>query len=745
MGMRPSKEFYNEAPSHNTREEFIHAKEVALPAGRSARRPHRESMRLARPDRAFAYVTATPPKETPAGKGGLILGDAILSLGGARHLRDLQPVLASSVGTSVPVRVCEASGSVVTKTIVPASWDAENPGSLLGCQIISSVPAGHPALKSQTAITPLGAARGKAAGCVQHATSQPCGPSDSCWPRFGLATTALLQLGLLIGVTLPRHSDTFTVHLSQVRVLQYGLGVLFLPAALVAAPLRYQLVNGRWQPIDPASLACSSRPPFEAGRRSLSTSRLGVKTGVAEARNADVDAGLAEAAQARVESRLTESGVVGAEREGRAEAQIGVEAVAAEAAEVAAVVAAKVPAEVTAVDQPRAGGEEKAGEPAAVDGALLDAVEMDWGGDPDPVSETTNVFRPRPSPPPQPSPPSPAPPPPSASPRPPSPSPPSPALPPPSPSPSPRPPSPPPASPNSPAPPPPASAPPPTPPTPAGVLEVMSRSAGSAVPGGSAVEQAPEARVAALEKKVAALASRLLAPPAPAQRHHAAHVSSREPQESPPPALARATPLPPLADSRAADTPAIGWSVGAGRLVSLHFHDAVRSTLLAATLLSVPSACGLALALSGRAALSHSRPRALAQDWPGTAETGRALGLLVQPLRRRVLLAHVTCRARPNAALRLLLYLSGGDGGEWSLCPSDPKLMKTSMHPHPLSAPPLGARPSILGMRAACGAARGAGRSCHRGGCARCHAGCVARGGTGVRERDAAWDAAALL
>ena len=70
-------------------------------SARSARRPHRESMRLARPDRAFAYVTATPPKETPAGKGGLILGDAILSLGGARHLRDLQPVLASSVGSSV--------------------------------------------------------------------------------------------------------------------------------------------------------------------------------------------------------------------------------------------------------------------------------------------------------------------------------------------------------------------------------------------------------------------------------------------------------------------------------------------------------------------------------------------------------------------------------------------------------------------------------------------------------------------
>eukprot|EP00965_Chrysotila_dentata_P199636 6179508-Pleurochrysis_carterae.AAC.2 len=72
--------------------------------------------------RAFAYVTATPSALTPAGRGGLVLGDAIVQLGGATHLREVQAELDACAGRPVPVLVVDARGRFIRKHVVPAPW-----------------------------------------------------------------------------------------------------------------------------------------------------------------------------------------------------------------------------------------------------------------------------------------------------------------------------------------------------------------------------------------------------------------------------------------------------------------------------------------------------------------------------------------------------------------------------------------------------------------------------------------------
>ena len=74
--------------------------------------------------RPFAYVNQQPLPETPAGCAGLTVGDALLSLGSARHLRDVQAVLVANVGRPVPVLCVDARGRYIRKQIVPRTWDA---------------------------------------------------------------------------------------------------------------------------------------------------------------------------------------------------------------------------------------------------------------------------------------------------------------------------------------------------------------------------------------------------------------------------------------------------------------------------------------------------------------------------------------------------------------------------------------------------------------------------------------------
>jgi hypothetical protein len=161
-------------------------------------------MAVARP---FAYVTVTPPPETPAGAGGLEQGDAILSLGAAHHLRDVQAVLLAHIDEPVPVRVVTESGRRLTKTIVPGQWNPEAPASLLGCAMTNQLPAGHPALRLGRSYAPSDAptrvsrsSEVKTEGSWARAAPAPCGPSTSCWPRFCLAAAAVLHLLILLAI-----------------------------------------------------------------------------------------------------------------------------------------------------------------------------------------------------------------------------------------------------------------------------------------------------------------------------------------------------------------------------------------------------------------------------------------------------------------------------------------------------------------------------------------------------------------
>jgi len=82
--------------------------------------------------RPFAYVDSTPQPSTPAALAGVRRGDALVRIGEAAHLRDVQGVLEGQRLLPVPALVIEASGGFVKKWIVPHSWDPDTPGSLLG-------------------------------------------------------------------------------------------------------------------------------------------------------------------------------------------------------------------------------------------------------------------------------------------------------------------------------------------------------------------------------------------------------------------------------------------------------------------------------------------------------------------------------------------------------------------------------------------------------------------------------------
>ena len=99
--------------------------------------------------RPFAVVDKDPMPKTPAHAAGLRRGDAILKIGDAEHLRDVQAQLQASLGAPVAALVIDARGRFL-KFVVPHVWDEWAPQSLLGCQMSDSCPADlqptHPAL-----------------------------------------------------------------------------------------------------------------------------------------------------------------------------------------------------------------------------------------------------------------------------------------------------------------------------------------------------------------------------------------------------------------------------------------------------------------------------------------------------------------------------------------------------------------------------------------------------------------------
>lgn len=94
--------------------------------------------------RPFGVVTQDPSPATPAGKAGLAVGDALLSFGTARHLRDVQAELAANIGTPVVVMLVDQAGRHMRKFVVPHAWDPSAPKSLLGCQMSNQFGAAGP-------------------------------------------------------------------------------------------------------------------------------------------------------------------------------------------------------------------------------------------------------------------------------------------------------------------------------------------------------------------------------------------------------------------------------------------------------------------------------------------------------------------------------------------------------------------------------------------------------------------------
>ena len=56
----------------------------------------------------FAYVSIQPSMRTPAGQGGMMLGDAILKMGDACHLKDVQNTLVANRDVRIPVQCVDA-------------------------------------------------------------------------------------------------------------------------------------------------------------------------------------------------------------------------------------------------------------------------------------------------------------------------------------------------------------------------------------------------------------------------------------------------------------------------------------------------------------------------------------------------------------------------------------------------------------------------------------------------------------
>ena len=105
----------------------------------------------------FAFVEETPIVGSPACKAGLLAGDAILRFGAATCLEDLTGEIVD--GKAVRVSVVEAaSGKTVSRIVVPCVYDANQPHSLLGCQVADQCPERfmpHPAVEDEWEVTAL--------------------------------------------------------------------------------------------------------------------------------------------------------------------------------------------------------------------------------------------------------------------------------------------------------------------------------------------------------------------------------------------------------------------------------------------------------------------------------------------------------------------------------------------------------------------------------------------------------------
>ena len=128
----------------------------------------------------------------------------------AGHLRDVQGVLTTSVGTPVAVLCVDAAGRYCRKYVVPAQWDPSAPKSLLGCQMSNQCPADHPAIRAaaRSARRAPGSAPARTAPLGSKSPSPGLqAPERACCARCALIVASMLQLCLVVAIFgLPRVS-----------------------------------------------------------------------------------------------------------------------------------------------------------------------------------------------------------------------------------------------------------------------------------------------------------------------------------------------------------------------------------------------------------------------------------------------------------------------------------------------------------------------------------------------------------
>ena len=156
----------------------------------------------------FAYVDKEPGGQTPAAKAGLRRGDAILRIGEAAHLKDVQEQLQTNLYQPVPALVIDIKGRFMKKWVVPHSWDPWAPASLLGCQMSDQCPldlqSQHPAVlaergRNSAAYNDQFAEQDddEESATGRAATRGPRKlPKPPCWARCMLALFSLLGLAL---------------------------------------------------------------------------------------------------------------------------------------------------------------------------------------------------------------------------------------------------------------------------------------------------------------------------------------------------------------------------------------------------------------------------------------------------------------------------------------------------------------------------------------------------------------------
>lgn len=166
--------------------------------------PHPELLSGAPPAglKPFGLVTQQPSPATPAGAAGLAAGDALLSFGEARHLRELQAVLQSNIGSPVVVLCVDAAGRYCRKYVVPAQWNPAAPKSLLGCQMSNQCPADHPAVSGLLQPSRSHHSHGSARRSTRSA-DEPAATttkSSTCCSRCCLVLISALQILLVLAI-----------------------------------------------------------------------------------------------------------------------------------------------------------------------------------------------------------------------------------------------------------------------------------------------------------------------------------------------------------------------------------------------------------------------------------------------------------------------------------------------------------------------------------------------------------------